>query len=346
MSRFGKFGWDGGSEKTESWQEIQAQMAKKRMDRLSSQELEMVRDYASVRAANKRPLKYNSMETFTQSHPGKFPRLSTPQMTLKPKTKHMMFNTSAVLAFDGLAYIIPFHDYDRKQIVILPVAEEELSSLRWARMKDDKWIPRPISCEDFLEEVYYNIGLDRSKTYKCMAEVQQTPRGLALMFDMATAWEAPSQKEEVTDVITGEIKMKRVKHYPERFKNGGGLSFDEYEAGRKNRAFNSLEGFVGGGMMPTDSDSPTALPKEIEEKLERKNTEELSDSVRKALERFGPTIDQVTEDGMFDDSEQLQMEMNPVADSVAEESEASRIQEGQNNERVEDEYRDEQVRNE
>ena len=99
-------------------------------------------------------------------------------------------------------------------------------------------------------------------------------------------------------------------------------------------------------MMPPDSDSPTALPKEIEEKLERKNTEELRDSVRKALERFGPTMDQVTEDGLFDDSEQLQMEMNPVAESGVKETASSRIQESQNNERVEDEYRDEQVRNE
>lgn len=346
MNSFGKFSRESGQANSKSWQENQARLAKKRMDRLSSQELEMVRDYASVRAANKRPLKYNSMETFTQSHPGKFPRLSTPQMTLKPKTKHMMFNTSAVLAFEGLAYIIPFHDYDRKQIVILPVAEEELSSLRWARMKDDKWVPRPISCEDFLEEVYYNTGLDRTKTYKCMAEVQETPRGLALMFDLTTAWEAPSQKEEVTDVSTGEIKLKRVKHYPEKYKNGGGLSFSEYEAGRKNRAFNNLEGFVGGGMMPTDSDRLAALPKEIEARLEKKNTEELSDSVRKALERFGPTTDQMAEDGIFDDSVQIHMGMNATARSGTEESPTTGVRKDQNNERLGDDYRDEQVRNE
>jgi len=54
----------------------------------------------------------------------------------------------------------------------------------------------------------------------------------------------------------------------------------------------------------------------------------------------------VAEDGLFDDSEQLQMEMNPVADSVVEESASFGIQDGQNNERTEDDYRDEQVRNE
>ena len=151
-------------------------------------------------------------------------------------------------------------------------------------------MPRPISCEDYIDEIYEMAGWDRSKTYKALAEITETPVGLVLMFDLAEGFDVPKQKVEVTDPVTGETRKKQVKHYPDKYQNGGGLSFNEYQASRQNRIFDTLEGFTGGEtVIPTTKGKLN--PEELMEQLKKKNTADLSDSVREALERFGVTSD-------------------------------------------------------
>ena len=294
-NNFGKFGSNGGFgngnlKNPVNRQENQSRVANQRIDRLSSQELELVRDYAIARAANKRPLKYDSMQTFTQSHPAKFTRLSRPQITFKGR--YISFSTSAILAFEGLPYVIFWRDDARKKLAVQPIAEEELSSHPWARKKNEKWMPRPISCEEYIDEIYEVAGWERHKTYKALAEITETPYGLVLMFDLAEGFDVPKQKVEVTDPVTGEIRKKQIKHYPEKYQNGGGLTFGEYQASRQSRVFDSLEGFSGGGVV-IPSAKEKRNPEELMAQLDKKNTDALSDRVREALERFGVTSDAI-----------------------------------------------------
>ena len=365
FNRFGQFGTNsgqggnGGNTRIPmNRQENQSHVANQRIDRLSSQELELVRDYASARAANKRPLKFDSMQTFTQSHPAMFTRLSRPQITFKGR--YISFSTSAILAFEGLPYVIFWRDDARKKLAVQPIAEEELSSHPWARKKDEKWMPRPISCEDYIDEIYELNGWDRSKTYKALAEITQTPVGLVLMFDLSDGFVPPNQKVEVTDPVTGEIRKKRIKHYPEKYQNGGGLSFDEYQASRQSRIFDSLEGFSGGGVaIPATKDKVD--PEELMAQLEKKNTDALSDKVREALERFGVTSDTSQEEkgdtgeinspgpDQYAVGEQMEMHIGGnglyVGDSHIADPTAVDGKEN-TDERVNDDQSDEQVRNE
>ena len=365
-SKFGKFGPTGGFNNGDlrnpmNRQENQSRIANQRMDRLSSQELEMVRKYANTRAANKRPLKYDSLQTFSQSHPAKFTRLSRPQITFKGR--YISFSTSAILAFEGLPYVIFWRDDERKKLAVQPIAEEELSSHPWARKKDEKWMPRPISCEDYLDELYEVAGWERYKTYKALAEITETPYGLVLMFDLAEAFDVPRQKVEVTDPVTGEIRHKQIKNYPEKYQNGGGLSFNEYQASRKSKVFDSLEGFSGGGMLISSTQEKRDL-EELMTQLEKKNTDSLSDKVREALERFGATSDTIKEE-QFNvgeiasaDQEQYaggeQMEMHIGSKDLytgdnhatADSATVDMVERSFESERMNDDQRDEQVRNE
>lgn len=301
-----------------------------RMSRLMSMELQYVQQYAEARAENKRPMKYNSLETFDVSHPGKFSRLSSPQISLK--YRQMSFSTSAVLAFAGLSYIVPLKDTVNKKIAIVPVAEEELEAVKWARLKDGKWIPRTITAVEYVDEIYKLMGWKPYARYKIFADIVNTPRGLALMFDLPAAIEVLNEKEEYVNPLTGEIKHRQVRNFPERYQGGAGKPYIEYEADRRAKQFNDLESFEGSGALPPQSVEDLPTQEELQQRADQTNLDALSSDARKALSRFGriakpeETLLQSNESDTLSDGVQLSIPVDtanatPLDDSDAHDSE-------------------------
>lgn len=297
-----------------------------RMSRLTSMELQYVQQYAEARAENKRPMKYNSLETFDVSHPGKFSRLSSPQISLK--YRQMTFSTSAILAFAGLPYIVLLKDNRNQKIAVVPVAEEELEAVKWARLKDGKWISRTITAVEYVDEIYTLMNWKRDARYKILADVVNTPRGLALMFDLPAAIEVLNEKEEYVNPLTGEIKQRQVRNFPERYQGGAGKPYAEYEADRRAKQFNSLESFDGSGALPPPSIEELPTREELQERADQTNLDALSSDAREALSRFGriakpeETLLQSDDANTVSDGVQLSISVDTVNETPLNESDA------------------------
>ena len=297
-----------------------------RMSRLTSMELQYVQQYAEARAENKRPMKYNSLETFDVSHPGKFSRLASPQISLK--YRQMSFSTSAILAFSGLPYIVPLKDTINQKIAVVPVAEEELEAVKWARLKDGKWIARTITAVEYVDEIYTLMNWKRDARYKIFADVVNTPRGLALMFDLPAAIEVLNEKEEYVNPLTGEIKHRQVRHFPERYQGGAGKPYAEYEADRRAKQFNDLESFEGSGALPPQSVEKQPTQEELQQHADQTNLDALSSDAREALSRFGriaepeETLWRSNETDSLSDGVQLSIPVGTVNETSLVESDA------------------------
>lgn len=168
---------------------------------------------------------------------------------------------SSIRLFEGVQHILPMLSENKQRMVVAICAEEELSSVEWARLKKDKWVNRSITCPEFVDGIYKMMNWRRECRYKVYGRLANSERGLVLVFDLASAVMFDPLPEEYFDKRTGKMKKRTNKYYPDEIRMRLGRSYSDYMATQERSSFESLSGYMdsqGDNVESTVSDEAAA----------------------------------------------------------------------------------------
>ncbi len=261
---------------------------------LSAKEAELIKELGKTRMEVNRQLEYESFDGYEVPPPTQFSMLKKPAISIK--YGKFICNMAAIRLFEGIRYVIPMANENKKRFAIVPCAEEESGSVEWARQrnKDNTWVNKDVTSIDFTENIYKLMGWNRECRYKVHGRVKNSERGLILVFELTEAIMYEPNKEDYVDPITGETKKRQVKYYPDFYKNRIGRSYNDYAAAKQMSMFESTESYV-------DADGLAAQIKEVEEQtaepdpgiIDKKDTELSSTEKNSGYQAFTPTGGQV-----------------------------------------------------
>lgn len=225
---------------------------------------ELIRQLVKSRMAQKSTLEYEDLDGYVLPPRTQFSMLKKPAMTIK--YGRMTFNMACIKLFESVEYILPLVHPDKKKLTVVMCAEEESASVAWARrrQKDDVWVNRDITSEDFILNIYKMMGWKLDCRYKVLGRIANSRQGLVIVFELDEAIMFASKPVEIVDKETGEIKKKQVKYYPDAYKDCIGKSYNDYVESRQMNMFEYLEEYMG----QTYSDMPEQKAVEsIEEEI-------------------------------------------------------------------------------
>ena len=94
-----------------------------------------------------------------------------------------------------------------------------------------------ISCGAAVAVPFFYIGkmmgaklVYRECRYKVLGRVANSDQGLCMLFDLEEAIMFTPKPQEYTDPLTGEMKKKQMKFFPDAYKNRIGKSYNDYIA--------------------------------------------------------------------------------------------------------------------
>lgn len=231
----------------------------RRVPQYSRQEQELIRQLMEARLANHESLEYEVFDDYEVPLSSKLPMLTKPAVSIK--YRKMTFSMASIRLFAGVQYVLPILNRKKQRLSIIPLADEESSSVMWARQResDGKWYNREIVSLEFVEDIYNAMGWNRSLRYKVPGHIANSPRGIILIYELSEAPINPKETTEYTDPDTGEIKKHKTLYYPDEFKGRLGRSYDDYMAFHQQSIFDDLEGITGNTYMdaPLTPDDPT-----------------------------------------------------------------------------------------
>lgn len=215
----------------------------KRGEVMSAKELDLIHELIRTRLETERKLEYENLDGYEIPPRTQFSMLKKPAITIK--FGQLTCNMAAIRLFAGVQHVLPMINSQTQRLAIVPCAEEESSSVEWAyrRIKDDVWQNKSMTSVDFTESVFRCMGWNRECRYKVLGRLAESDRGLILVFDLSEAIMFPPNKEEYADPITGEIKKRQVKYYPDFYKGRIGKSYNDYNRARQLSLFENLETF-------------------------------------------------------------------------------------------------------
>ena len=152
---------------------------------------------------------------------------------------------TCIRLFEGVRYVLPIVNPIKKRFAIVPCAEEESSSVEWARQKDEKWTNKTVTSLEFIEKIYAMMNWDRNCRYKVLGRVANSSSGLILIFDLVEAIFFAAKPTEYLDQETGKVVKRKTIYYPDEYKDRIGKSYNDYVAARQMSVFEYLEGYVG-----------------------------------------------------------------------------------------------------
>lgn len=188
-------------------------------------------------------LEYEDLEGYEVPPRTQFSMLKKAAVTFK--YKEMMFNMAAVRLFEGIKYILPIVNRNKKRLAVIMCTEEESSSVEWARLRQDKWVNKKITSLEFIENIYAMMGWDRNCRYKVLGRIVTSNRGLIFVFELAEAIMFSPLPDEYFDKRTGQMKKRRIVYYPDEYKGRIGKSYHDYVLSQQMNMFEDLEGYVG-----------------------------------------------------------------------------------------------------
>lgn len=206
---------------------------------------ELIRQLVKSRMAQKSTLEYEDLDGYVLPPRTQFSMLKKPAMTIK--YGRMTFNMACIKLFESVEYILPLVHPDKKKLTVVMCAEEESASVAWARrrQKDDVWVNRDITSEDFILNIYKMMGWKLDCRYKVLGRIANSRQGLVIVFELDEAIMFASKPVEIVDKETGEIKKKQVKYYPDAYKDCIGKSYNDYVESRQMNMFEYLEEYMG-----------------------------------------------------------------------------------------------------
>ena len=163
---------------------------------------------------------------------------------------------------------------NKKRMVVAICAEEEISSIEWARLKKDKWVNRSISCPEYVQSIYKMMNWNKECRYKIYGRLANSERGLVLVFDLVSAVMFDPLPEEYFDKHTGKMKKRIVKYYPDEIRMKLGRSYSDYEALQQRSSFESLSGYMdtSGGAVPATVSEELAASISMQEQEKKRET--------------------------------------------------------------------------
>lgn len=159
-------------------------------------------------------------------------------------------------------------------MVVAICAEEELSSVEWARLKKDKWVNRSITCPEYAQNIYQMMNWKRDCRYKVYGQLANSERGLVLVFDLSLAVMFDPLPEEYFDKRSGKMKKRINKYYPDEIRMKLGRSYSDYEATQRRSSFESLSGYLdtSGSAVPATISEETAASISMKDQERKRET--------------------------------------------------------------------------
>lgn len=211
----------------------------------SQRDQDLIKQLIKSRLDQKTPMEYEELEGYELPPRSQFSMLSKP--TLSIKYREFTCNMACIRLFEGVKYVLPIVNPVKKRFAVVPCAEEESSSVEWARLKDTdgKWTNKTVTSLEFIEKIYAMMNWDRNCRYKMLGRVANSSSGLILVFDLAEAIFFAAKPTEYLDKDTGKVVKRRTIYYPDEYKDRIGKSYNDYVAARQMSIFEYLEGYVG-----------------------------------------------------------------------------------------------------
>ena len=164
------------------------------------------------------------------------------------------------------------HCYQKKRKWYWSVQPEEGAmngSVEWARQKNGVWVNKSISSLEFLEKMFRMMNWNRECRYKVLGRVANSDQGLVMLFDLEEAIMFTPQPQEFTDPMTGEVKKKQVKFFPDIYKGRIGRSYNDYVATHQMSMFENIVSYQG------DEQAQAAITEAKNEEVEEKTNGEV-----------------------------------------------------------------------
>ena len=103
-------------------------------------------------------------------------------------------------------------------------------------------LTKQITSLKFVENIFRLMNWNRECRYKVLGRVANSDQGLCMSFDLEEAIMFTPKPQEYADPLTGEMKKKQMKFFPDTYKNCIGKSYNDYIA---NHQMNMFEDFIG-----------------------------------------------------------------------------------------------------
>ena len=216
-------------------------------------EQELIRQLVQERLGRKNEIEFESLDDYVVPPKMFFSMIKKPAVSIR--VHRMEFSMSSIRLFEGVQHILPMLSERKQRLVVAICAEEELSSVEWARLKKDKWGNRSISCPEYVQSIYRVMNWNKECRYKVYGHLANSERGLVLVFDLSAAVMFDPLPEEYFDKRSGKMKKRVNKYYPDEIRMKLGRSYSDYMAAQQTSSFESLSSY-------TDS-TGTAVPSTV-----------------------------------------------------------------------------------
>lgn len=102
---------------------------------------------------------------------------------------------------------------------------------------------------EFVENIFKLMNWNRECRYKVLGRVANSDQGLCMLFDLEEAIMFTPKPQEYTDPLTGEMKKKQIKFFPDVYKDRIGKSYNDYIAGHQMNLFEDFIGYQGSAVL-------------------------------------------------------------------------------------------------
>jgi len=231
--------------------------ATKTQNRVSQKEYELIRELSQIRKEEQgQNIDFENLNEYELPPRTQFSMLKKPAVSLKGR--QMTFNMACIRLFEGIQFIVPLLNKQKKRLAIILCAEEEISSIEWCRQnKDNVWVNKAVTSEDFLTTVFGIMSWNTESRYKALGRIANSERGLILVFDLIDAIEYTKEFQEYVDPKTGDTKKRQVKQYSDYYKEHIGKPYSDYEAARQSSLFEDVVSYDStDGQFPGDGSEP------------------------------------------------------------------------------------------
>ena len=229
------------------------------MEGYSPKEQELIRQLVQERLGKKGAIEFESLDDYVVPPNMFFSMIKKPAVSIRGN--RMEFNMSSIRLFEGVQYVLPMLSERKKRMVVAICAEEELSSVEWARLKKGKWVNRNLTCPEYVQNIYKMMNWQPNCRYKVYGNLANSERGLVLVFDLTAAVMFDPLPEEYFDKKSGKMKKRINKFYPDEIRMKLGRSYSDYMAIQERSSFESLSGYqdtTGDSVAVTVSDEAAA----------------------------------------------------------------------------------------
>ena len=220
---------------------------KSREQELSVREISLIRELTQIRKEHKRELEYEKFDGYELPPRTQFSMLNKPAVSIKYGV--MKFNMACIRLFEGIKYVLPILHPNKKRLALIMCPEEDSASVEWARQKDENWVNKDITSLEFVENIFKLMNCNRECRYKVLGRVANSDQGLCMLFDLEEAIMFTPKPQEYTDPLTGEMKKKQIKFFPDVYKDRIGKSYNDYISGHQMNLFEDFIGYQGSAVL-------------------------------------------------------------------------------------------------